>query len=227
MLLHFYVQGKQPGSTPISEESYLDRASTFATDTCNQASGLTWDDTVSLVQSYVSTQADRLRSVFRYVSGAPALSPTPQAATPAPQAKSASERKSEGFFGLFGSLRGSSQDALEGTSDAFDGESFAEGEVHADLVRVRPSSTLTQKPTDESPQNDEGYFVFRYLLIDLPGKLQYLLVDVSNETLSAQLLAQPDLGVYSSRRQLESERTNLLCAGIHRERMPGGDSPVM
>ncbi|TFL06485.1 TIM21-domain-containing protein [Pterulicium gracile] len=152
MLLHFYVQGKQPGSTPISEESYLDRASTFATDTCNQASGLTWDDTVSLVQSYVSTQADRLRSVFRYVSGAPALSPTPQAATPAPQAKSASERKSEGFFGLFGSLRGSSQDALEGTSDAFDGESFAEGEVHADLVR-----------------NDEGYFVFRYLLIDLPA----------------------------------------------------------
>ncbi|KAF8649764.1 hypothetical protein AX16_005531 [Volvariella volvacea WC 439] len=52
---------------------------------------------------------------------------------------------------MFGSLKGAKGSVAE-LGQKGDDRIFTEGEVHADLVR-----------------NSDGYFVFRYLLIDLPS----------------------------------------------------------
>jgi len=54
--------------------------------------------------------------------------------------------------GLFSGLRGRRTGSPEISSKRANGEMWTDGEVHADLVR-----------------NDEGYFEFRYLLIDIPN----------------------------------------------------------
>jgi import inner membrane translocase subunit TIM21 len=99
------------------------------------------------------------KDLFRYLSGDPA--PPQPASThvafpePLKQELPTEDKKSfwGGVAGLFGSLRsGSRTGPQEGNPEAGHGRVWNEGEVHADLVR-----------------DDSGYFVFRYILIDIPS----------------------------------------------------------
>ncbi|KAG1829230.1 hypothetical protein DFJ58DRAFT_719715 [Suillus subalutaceus] len=107
-------------------------------------SSLTLDETIALAKEKLESIGQSAKRAFRYLSGdvAPSPAPHPQLSTNDSQEN---ERKQEkgmwSFAGLFSGLKGRRS-----------GVSWTEGEVHADLVR-----------------NDEGYFVFRYLLIDLPN----------------------------------------------------------
>ncbi|TRM60142.1 TIM21-domain-containing protein [Schizophyllum amplum] len=79
------------------------------------------------------------------MDGGPNIGPTPESG--AEKSKS-----SWGFSSLFGSLLSIKGTQSLGTSHA-GGPVYTEGEVHADLIKL----------------NSDGYFVWRYLLIDIPN----------------------------------------------------------
>ncbi|KAG2368756.1 TIM21-domain-containing protein [Suillus spraguei] len=145
MLLNFYVQGSSSAKpTQQADEagpSYIE-----------SLSSLTLDETIALVKDKLESFGKSAKRAFRYLSGdvAPSPAPHPQ---PSTNVNQGSERKQEkgmwSFAGLFSGLKGR-RSVAEGAGDS--DVLWTEGEVHADLVR-----------------NDEGYFVFRYLLIDIPN----------------------------------------------------------
>jgi len=120
---------------------------------------LSWQQAKDSAVRHAQETVGSAKDLFRYLSGDPA--PTQPATThvgfpdPLKQELPTDDRKSfwGGFAGLFGSLRsGSRTRPPEGTAEAGNGRVWHEGEVHADLVR-----------------DDSGYFVFRYILIDIPS----------------------------------------------------------
>ncbi|TFK76807.1 hypothetical protein BDN72DRAFT_10560 [Pluteus cervinus] len=157
MVLTFYVKGAPPGSTPSSDESYLECLSTWTQDIVASLSELTLDESVEWTKQYTYEIWDKTKNAFRYVSGTPSLPSEKypfegeQESTKA-QKKKAPEGSAWSFAGMFGSLRGGKSSGLSEVGHKEDGRVFTDGEVHADLIR-----------------NEDGYFVFRYLLIDIPS----------------------------------------------------------
>ncbi|KAI9445066.1 TIM21-domain-containing protein [Lactarius indigo] len=157
MLLNFYVQANP--HLPDSHTSYFQSVSSWVTDAVTNLPELSWQEAKDSAMHHAQETVSSAKDLFRYLSGDPA--PPQPAAThiafpePLKQEVPTSDRKSfwSGVTGLFGSLRnGSRTGPQDGTPEAGRGGVWHEGEVHADLVR-----------------DDSGYFVFRYILIDIPG----------------------------------------------------------
>jgi import inner membrane translocase subunit TIM21 len=141
MLLNFYVRGSPAASQP-TEDKDGQRAS-YA----ESLASLTFED----VKEKMSPFIDSARTTFKYLRGDTVPSTIPPAATAKEKSKDQERTEERSWWdltGVFSGLRG--RKSHDGNIHAA-GIAWTEGEVHADLVR-----------------NDEGYFVFRYLLIDIP-----------------------------------------------------------
>ncbi|KAF8559344.1 hypothetical protein OG21DRAFT_1561708 [Imleria badia] len=143
LLLNFYVQGSSSGLPSTEDE----KGSQWASHVESLAS-LTFED----VKDKMSPFVDSARSAFKYLRGDAVPSEMPAAPTAGEKSKDQERMEGDswwGLTGLFSGLRG--RRSHDGGSHGA-GIAWTEGEVHADLVK-----------------NDEGYFVFRYLLIDIPN----------------------------------------------------------
>ncbi|KAJ6574752.1 TIM21-domain-containing protein [Mycena capillaripes] len=139
MFLNFYIQS-QP-----KKPSFAESLSSWTQDTLS----LTMDDVISWTQDSASTAWERSKEAFKFLSGAP--SPPPPVDTWSTETKNA-ERKEEsrgGFMGMFASLRGPR--TVESRPEV-EGRTFSEGEVHVNFVK-----------------NNQGNFVLRYIIVELPS----------------------------------------------------------
>ncbi|KZT06345.1 uncharacterized protein LAESUDRAFT_726178 [Laetiporus sulphureus 93-53] len=158
MLLHFYVEGRPPGtatSSAESEEPFVDIVVHWTKDTVDNLSKMTYDDFVNTVEARADAMKEAAKEMFRFLSGQPASRSEPEPEPLKPIVKEEVEEKgwASGFTGLFSGLRGSSRSSTESGAEAQSGRRlYDEGEVHVDLV-----------------MNDQGYFEFRYLLVDIPN----------------------------------------------------------
>lgn len=133
MLLNFYIQGSPAETLPTEDEkdnhwaSYVD-----------SLASLTLED----IKEKASPIIDSARSTFKYLRGDTVPSMTPPATTNKENSRG-QERTEEqswwGLTGLFSGLRGR-RSYDEGSHGV--GSTWTEGEVHADLVRVR--QTISQ-----------------------------------------------------------------------------------
>ncbi|KAL4069433.1 TIM21-domain-containing protein [Scleroderma citrinum] len=141
MLLSFYVQGSpSPDSSSAEEDKPLWSLDDIAS--------LSYED----IKGTVLLIIDSAKRTFRYLSGdVVALPQLPHSVEGRKQKENEGNEDSSlwGLAGLFKGLRGG-RPSKEPTIES--SVSWTEGEVHADLVR-----------------NDDGYFVFRYLLVDIPN----------------------------------------------------------
>ncbi|KAF8078291.1 TIM21-domain-containing protein [Lyophyllum atratum] len=153
MIMTFYVEGRPPGDeTPPSEASYMDTASEWAHDKISVFSDLTLDESVSWTKDHARNTWDRMIRLFKYLSGAPVPPPSlPSHPSNAPEPQKSEDRGAWSFAGMFSTLKGSKGGQSE-PRHAPDGQPYTEGQVHANFIR-----------------NKDGYFVFRYLLIDIPS----------------------------------------------------------
>ncbi|KAI0823076.1 TIM21-domain-containing protein, partial [Trametes gibbosa] len=156
MLLNFYVQGRPPGSGSASADADEDLLSRFTRTVQEKASALqamSWDEVKQDVEKRAESILDMGRSVFRFLSGEEVAKPKPP---PMPVQEHKAEQEQRGWLssvtGLFSDIKGSSRNSAGSASEVWNGPAFTEGEVHADLV-----------------MNDQGYYDFRYLLIDMPN----------------------------------------------------------
>ncbi|KAF8624800.1 hypothetical protein AX15_005689 [Amanita polypyramis BW_CC] len=152
MILTFYVQGKPDGWTPSpSDMSFLERTNEWTHDKFEKLSKVTLDESLEWSKEKAEAVLDRLRDLFRYLSGVEKT--TMPSLPPASQGLNESQKDEKGTWsvaGIFSSLRGSRRTGGEVVRSH--SQTFMEGEVHADLIR-----------------NERGYFVFRYLLVDFPS----------------------------------------------------------
>jgi len=145
MLLNFYVQGSS--SAKSAQQADEETGPSYI----ESLSSLTLDETIGLAKEKLESIGQSAKRAFRYLSGdaTPLPAPHPQLST---NDRQENERKQEkgvwSVAGLFSGLKGR-RSVAEGAGDS--GVPWTEGEVHADLVL-----------------NDDGYYVFRYLLIDIP-----------------------------------------------------------
>lgn len=153
MFLHFYIQGSQPGTKAVdSSEGYLDSLIHRTGDGFSRLSEMTFDDVVDGVRARAAGVAESSKALFRFLSGEPTSTPSinqPPTREPAPTEKEPSSVWS--FAGLFSGIKGKRHG---GGLDAVDGRVFLDGEVHAELVR-----------------NDQGYFDFKDLIVEIPSAL--------------------------------------------------------
>ncbi|KAI0307941.1 TIM21-domain-containing protein [Multifurca ochricompacta] len=157
MLLNFYVQADSQSLDLYT--SHFESASSWVKNTVTGIQDLSWQEAKDWITFHTRETTDSAKDLFRYLSGDPMLpkSAAARAAFPKPQTKESPEDDGKGLWssltGLFGSLKsGNRKGPQDGTLDAGHGRVWQEGEVHADLVR-----------------DDSGYFVFRYILIDIPS----------------------------------------------------------
>lgn len=170
MILTFYVQGKPEGWTqPQSQLSLLEKANGWAEEKYEKLSNLTLDNSLDWSKDKAEAALEKLRDLFRYLSGMEKqIMPS---VPPAPQGAAGSQKKDERWTwdmtGMFSSLRGSKRigDVVKSRS-----QTFTDGEVHADLIRVSVNPFPWGRALTDTNQNEKGYFVFRYLLVDLPSK---------------------------------------------------------
>ncbi|TDL28783.1 hypothetical protein BD410DRAFT_893722 [Rickenella mellea] len=155
LLLNFYVRGSAPGSSreDSKDDSYFDRIQS----TLSTLPDITWEEVTSWTTAAYRNAADRMKSLFRYLSGEPSTPPT---RVTMPDVHSGREthigrpsKEDEGSWwslaGVFGGLRRKQTDKTQ--TAAVLGK-FGEGEVHADLVK-----------------DEHGTFQWRYILIDFPN----------------------------------------------------------
>ncbi|KAF8807257.1 hypothetical protein BYT27DRAFT_7189355 [Phlegmacium glaucopus] len=154
MIMTFYVQGRPQGEiAPPSDSSYFESLSEWVQRKFSGLSVLSFDEAVAWSKQSGINIWDKSIHAFKYLSGAP-LPPTLVPSMPFPEAKESARKEVTtvwSFAGVFSSLKGAKKASKEKTSRQI-GRSFMEGEVHADLVK-----------------NKDGYFEFRYLLVDMPS----------------------------------------------------------
>ncbi|KAJ7693703.1 TIM21-domain-containing protein [Mycena rosella] len=144
MFLNFYIQTEPP------KASFAESLSGWTQDKFSFLTEMTLDDLKARAQESASVAWDRSKEAFKFLSGAPSP-PSPTDAWPA-DARDA-DRKTEtrgGFMGMFSSLRGP-RTSVESRPEV-DGRVFSEGEVHVNFVK-----------------NNEGNFIPRYIIVDLPN----------------------------------------------------------
>ncbi len=174
MLLNFYVQANSHSAD--QEASYFESASSWLNNTVTNVSEFSWQETGEWITLHTRETVDSAKDLFRYLSGDPATSKSAaaQVSSPAPRKRQSPSGDGKGFWsgftGLFGSLRGGAgKGPYEGALDTGRGSVWQEGEVHADLVRVGVC-TFPHGSHTYIFQDASGYFVFRYILIDLPSR---------------------------------------------------------
>ncbi|KAJ7770806.1 TIM21-domain-containing protein, partial [Mycena maculata] len=143
MFLNFYIQS-QPKKASLSES-----ISEWTQDKVSLLTEMSMDDLVSRVQESASVAWERSKKAFKFLSGTPSPPPQDTWSTDAKVAEKKEEARG-GFMGMFSSLRGP-RTSVESRPET-DGRVFSEGEVHANFVR-----------------NNQGDFVLRYLIVDLPN----------------------------------------------------------
>ena len=142
MILNFYVQGKPPGSSSILNkdisESYLDAMAHWAGEKASRLSKLTLNETVEWTKDSAFNAWERSKRAFRYLSGAP-LPPMSLPEHPQVNVKEFKKAESKGwsFVGIFSGLRGSHAGSTNTNIKQADEQMWTDGEVHADLIRVR------------------------------------------------------------------------------------------
>ncbi|KAL0950806.1 hypothetical protein HGRIS_007571 [Hohenbuehelia grisea] len=152
MIMNFYIQGSPPGSERNANASYLESISAWTQSCVDSLSGATLDESIEWAKDSAQDVWESSKSVFRYLSGAPMPPPPiPSSTTEAPKVQTKTEGSAWSFAGMFSSIKGSRGGPSEPSPET-GGRTFTDGEVHADLIR-----------------NNDGYFVFRYILIDLPN----------------------------------------------------------
>lgn len=137
MLLDFYVQGRPPGHDASSSES------SYFKDLAEWAQSLTLDESIEWAKHRGAIAQENLREAFKYLSGAPP-SPSPPSAAPSQDRKEThikEESTAWSFAGMFSSLKKSRGGLVETHSEP-DGNGWTDGEVHADLIRVRTFLSL-------------------------------------------------------------------------------------
>ncbi|PPQ66126.1 hypothetical protein CVT26_010927 [Gymnopilus dilepis] len=156
MIMTFYVQGRPEGEnvTP-SEDSYYEKLSHWVHDKSSALSDLSFDELVEWSNHTGRQIWDKSVRAFKYLSGSPLPPPTiPEFPSETQDPVRKEESNAWNFAGIFSSLRGPKRTAGDTAPSTPSGTYYTEGEVHADLIK-----------------NPEGYFVFRYLLIDIPSGL--------------------------------------------------------
>lgn len=175
MLLNFYVQANSHSAD--QDASYFESASSWLNNAVtNVSSEFSWQETGEWITLHTRETIDSAKDLFRYLSGDPATSKSAaaQVSSPAPRKHESPSGDGKGFWsgftGLFGSLRGGAGKGYEGALDTGHGSVWQEGEVHADLVRVGVRMSFSHGSHTYIFQDASGYFVFRYILIDLPSR---------------------------------------------------------
>ncbi|KAI0359102.1 hypothetical protein OH77DRAFT_1473742 [Trametes cingulata] len=157
MLLNFYVQGRPPGSRSESledtDDGILARLSRKAQENFDKLHGMSWDEIRGEAETRAARVLEMAKGVFRFLSGEEVARSKP-APEPVQQPKQEQEKKgwAAAVTGLFSGIKGTARSASGSGAESWNGPAFTEGEVHADLV-----------------MNDQGYYEFRYLLIDFPN----------------------------------------------------------
>ncbi|CCM01637.1 uncharacterized protein FIBRA_03698 [Fibroporia radiculosa] len=157
MLLHFYVQGRPPGSlAPLPDTgsiSYVDSAIQWAKTTTLEVSEMSLDDLIESTKTRADVAWSSAKELFRFLTGDPLPSiQLPEPSKPAVKVEQDKKGWMSSFTGLFSGLKGPARSASESGHEGSDGKNYSEGEVHVDLV-----------------MNDHGYFEFRYLFVDIPN----------------------------------------------------------
>lgn len=156
MFLHFYIQGSQPGTKAVhASEGYLDSMIHWTGEGFSQLSDMSFDGVVDGVKARAAGVAESSKALFRFLSGEP--TPTPATDQPPTREPAPAEQESSSvwsFAGLFSGIKGKRHGDGLGTAD---GRMFLEGEAHAELVR-----------------NDQGYFDFKELIVEIPSTLPLL-----------------------------------------------------
>lgn len=140
MILQFYVQGSEPGSSQQStSDSYIDSVVNWSSKKFTVLSEMSFDDMVEEAKERASRAKENSKSLIRFLSGeAESLESKPSYPI---HETLPSEKKSESVLwnltsGLFSGIKGRGGGGHE---DRFDGRAFTEGEVHVDCVLVSPS----------------------------------------------------------------------------------------
>jgi len=102
------------------------------------------DESIAWMKDCAADVRERSKRLFRYLSGAP-LPPPPLRSQPSQDLIDVPKRKEEGawsFAGLFSGLRGPKESHTSLARDA-DSQTWSDGEIHADLIRVRLGRVLS------------------------------------------------------------------------------------
>ena len=170
MVMTFYVQGRPDGErVPPSEQSYFDSATAWIQDKAVILSECSFDDALSFLKENAKNVWNNSIMAFKYLSGDP-LPPSP---LHIPQPVQNEEKKHTdstwSFAGIFSSLKRTRAFTPE-SKPLISGKKFTEGEVHADLVKVCLCTRSRIRDAHRVLlQDKDGYFVFRYLLVDIPS----------------------------------------------------------
>ncbi|KAI0639135.1 TIM21-domain-containing protein [Trametes polyzona] len=156
MLLNFYVQGRPPGSSaaPADEdEGFIARVTRQVQEKAGALQAMSWDEVKGEAERRAERALEMAKGVFRFLSGEEVERSKPP---PMPVQERKQEQEKKGWLasvtGMFSGIKAAGRNAGGSGSEAWNGPAFTEGEVHADLV-----------------MNDQGYYEFRYLLIDMPN----------------------------------------------------------
>lgn len=168
MILSFYVKGRPEGSEE-SEFSNLESAERWLQEKVAALPDMKLEDAVQWSRECASDVRDKSIRAFRYLSGAPPPpAPTATVAERHVEQPQKKETSAWDFVGLFSGLRSQSRKSPGSTADEH--RTFTEGDVHADLIRVSLCIHALSDTLLSLCQNKDGYFVFRYLLVDIPSK---------------------------------------------------------
>jgi mitochondrial import inner membrane translocase subunit TIM21 len=137
MIMSFYVEGRPPGNdVSQSESSFLHSTTEWAKDKISVLSELTLDESITWTQDRTARLWDRMKRLFKYLSGAPLPPPLlPTFPSNSTEARKSEENSAWNFAGMFSSLKGSRGGQAEPKPPS-DGRVFTDGQVHASFIRV-------------------------------------------------------------------------------------------
>lgn len=139
MILSFYVKGKAEGATANSDLSYLEAADQWIQEKYAILPDLKWEDAVDWSKERAQEMWDKSIRAFKYISGSPLPPPSMTTSVAEQREDQVPEKKGRSawdFVGVFSSLRSTASKASGSGKE--DRRVFTEGDVHADLVKVRP-----------------------------------------------------------------------------------------
>ncbi|KAF7320027.1 hypothetical protein MKEN_00786700 [Mycena kentingensis (nom. inval.)] len=140
LFLNFYLQ-----SSPQSP-SFLDSASAWTQDKLT----LSWEELLERSKQSGARAWSKAKDAARYLSGAPPpVLPDPPANLQRPET---AQKPSNGFMDMFSSLRRPRGTTVETKPDVEARQQFNEGEVHVSYIK-----------------NNDGDFVLRYIIVELPS----------------------------------------------------------